>query len=99
MKHCCLNPIELCWANLKDYIRKHNTLFRLTNVCDLAAEFIAGYDGDAPAKTFEHTRKIENQFRAADIFVEEHVEPNLIEHISDDESDVSSEDGEDNTDI
>ncbi|CAF4197206.1 unnamed protein product [Rotaria sordida] len=96
IKHCCLNPIELCWANLKDYVRKNNTHFRITDVHQLAAEFIAGYDGDASAKAIEHARKIENQFRVADRFVEEYVEPNLIDHISDDELDVSSEDDDSN---
>ncbi|CAF3107485.1 unnamed protein product [Rotaria sp. Silwood2] len=98
IKHCCLNPIELCWANLKDYVRKHNTLFRMSDVHDLAAEFIAGYDCNASSKAIAHTQKIENQFRAADRFVENYIEPNLTDPISDDESNASSEDDEDNSD-
>ncbi|CAF3019470.1 unnamed protein product [Rotaria sp. Silwood2] len=97
VKHCCLNPIELCWTSLKDYVRKNNTLFRMTDVRDLAAEFIAGYDGDASAKAIAHTRKIENQFRDADRFIEEHLESDSMDYASDDESNVSSEDDEENS--
>ncbi|CAF3146357.1 unnamed protein product [Rotaria sp. Silwood2] len=39
----------------KDNVRKNNTLFRMTDVRDLAAEFIAGYDGDVSAKAIAHT--------------------------------------------
>ncbi|CAF3111904.1 unnamed protein product [Rotaria sp. Silwood2] len=69
----------------------------MTDVRDLAAEFIAGYDGDASAKTIAYTRKIENQFRDADRFVEEYVESDLVDYASDDESNVSSEDDEENS--
>ena len=43
VKHRYLSPIELCWTNLKNSIRKSNIIFRMTDVRDLAAEFIAGY--------------------------------------------------------
>ncbi|CAF4271421.1 unnamed protein product [Rotaria sp. Silwood2] len=69
----------------------------MTDVRDLAAEFIAGYDGDASAKAIAHTRKIENQFRDADRFIEEHLESDSMDYASDDESNVSSEDDEENS--
>ena len=92
VKHYCLNPIELCWANMKDYVLKNNTLFRMTDVRGLAAEFIAGYDGDASSKATAHAQKIEDQFRDADRVVEEHVESDLVDCTSDEEFDISSED-------
>ena len=27
IKHCILNPIELCWSQLKGYVRRNNTAF------------------------------------------------------------------------
>ncbi|CAF3404378.1 unnamed protein product [Rotaria sp. Silwood2] len=70
----------------------------MSDVHDLAAEFIAGYDYNTSSKAIAHTQKIENQFRAADRFVENYIEPNLTDPISDDESNASSEDDEDNSD-
>ena len=29
ISHCELNPIEMAWATVKDFIRKNNTTFRL----------------------------------------------------------------------
>ena len=56
---------------------------------------IAGCDSDAAVKTIGHARKIEDQFRDADRFVEEHVESDLVDCTSDDKSDFSSEDDDD----
>ena len=33
--HCELNPIELVWASVKNYLRKHNTTFRLSDLKEL----------------------------------------------------------------
>ena len=96
VKYCCSNPIELCWANPKDYVRKNNTPFRMTNVRDLAAKFFAGYESDASFKAMAHTRKIEDQFRDDDRFVEEPVESDLVDCISDNKSDISSKDDDEN---
>ena len=30
--HCELNPIELAWANVKEYIRKHNKQFTMSEI-------------------------------------------------------------------
>ncbi|CAF3911271.1 unnamed protein product [Rotaria sordida] len=86
-KHCALNAMELAWASLKDYVRKNNTNFRLTDVHNLAAEFIAGFDEKAAEKAILHVRKVENTFKKSDCFVEETVEPTLINDDSDCETD------------
>jgi len=79
--------MELAWASLKDYVRKNNTNFRLTDVHNLAAEFIAGFDEKAAEKAILHVRKVENTFKKSDCFVEETVEPTLINDDSDCETD------------
>ncbi|CAI6374502.1 unnamed protein product [Macrosiphum euphorbiae] len=33
--HCELNPIELAWSSVKNYVRTHNNTFKLKNVLDL----------------------------------------------------------------
>ena len=32
VRHCELNPIELIWAQVKDFVAKNNTTFRLKDV-------------------------------------------------------------------
>ncbi|CAF4594565.1 unnamed protein product [Rotaria sp. Silwood2] len=94
VRHCCLNPIELCWANLKEYVRKGNTRFQLTDVRELAAQFIASYDGDTATKVIKRTQEIENKFKIADRHMEENIEPMLDDEESSEESDVVSSDDE-----
>jgi hypothetical protein len=68
-------------------VRKTNTRFRLSDVHNLAAEFIAGFDEETAEKAILHARKIKDTFRTADHFIEENVEPVL----SDDGSDVETD--------
>ena len=98
MRHCSLNPIEIAWAGLKEYIRKNNTRFSLTDVRQLAAEFIAGFDGEAAQGAIHSAEKVETTYKKADEFVENAVEPYIIHDISDSEidnlSDVSDDSSE-----
>ncbi|CAF4780937.1 unnamed protein product [Rotaria socialis] len=91
-KHCEINPMELVWAALKDYIRKNNVRFRLNDVYNLAAEFIAGFDEDAAKNAIQHARQVEHTFRTGDRFVEENVEPYLKDTDSDTEVELDIED-------
>ncbi|CAF5114370.1 unnamed protein product, partial [Rotaria magnacalcarata] len=84
--------MELVWAALKDYIRKNNVRFRLNDVYNLAAEFIAGFDEDAAKNAIQHARQVEHTFRTGDRFVEENVEPYLKDTDSDTEVELDIED-------
>ena len=35
LRHCELNPIELIWAQVKGFVTKNNTTFRLKDVKEL----------------------------------------------------------------
>ena len=87
MRHCSLNPIELAWAVLKDYIRKNNTNFTMSSVYELVTEFIAGFDDKAAQDAIRHSGKVEMTYKTADNFVETIVEPQIIDDVSDIEID------------
>jgi hypothetical protein len=90
IKHCVLNPIELAWAQLKSYVRRENVNFRISDVENLALEFMAAVDKDLAQSFIEHTQKVEEIFKTADAFVEDSVEPQLID--TDDENDLELHD-------
>ena len=77
IKHCVLNPIELCWSQLKSYVRQNNTQFRLTDITTLSQEYIAALD-DCTA-FIAHAHKAEMTFRQADNYVEEAIDPEIVD--------------------
>lgn len=97
MRHCSLNPVEIAWAGLKKYIRKNNTSFSLTDVRQLASEFIAGFDDKAAQGAIHYAEKVEATYKQADAFVENAVEPHLIDDISDTEIDKLSDISDDSS--
>lgn len=91
MRHCSLNPVEIAWAGLKEYIRKNNTSFSLNNVRQLASEVIAGFHDKAAQGAIHYAEKVETTYKKPDEFVENTVEPHLIDDISDTEIDKLSD--------
>jgi len=81
---------------LKDYVRKNNTSFSLNSVRELVAEFIAGFDDKAAWGAIRHAEQVEATYKAVAEFLENTIEPQLIDDDSDDEvdnlSDVSDDD-------
>ncbi|CAF5061269.1 unnamed protein product, partial [Rotaria socialis] len=43
-RHCCLNPIELSWNNLKQYMRDNNITFKENGVYNLVLNFMSTVD-------------------------------------------------------
>ena len=99
VRHCSLNPIETIWALLKDYIRKNNTTFSMTTIYNLASEFIAGLDDKTAQAAILHTEKVEKTYKEADDFVENTIEPQLMDDISDVEIDYLSDASEETTEV
>ena len=58
---------------------ERTTLFRLTDISSLAQEYMAAVDKDTSVRFIEHPRKAEETFRKADNFMEEEMEPNLVD--------------------
>ena len=100
IKHCVLNPIELAWAQLKTYVRSHDTHFRLSDICSLSEEYIADLDDETSCRFIDHARKAEETFRIAEDFVEEEIEPYLFSEDEHSESDLDiNTDDEENVDF
>ena len=84
-----LNPIELAWSGLENFVRKHNTSFRLSDVCYLARQWISALiAGDAIA-CIGHIVKVEEIFKESDRLIEQ-VEEAIIDE---DHDNVSLEEG------
>ena len=100
IKHCVLNSIELAWAQVKTYVRSHNTHFRLSDIRSLSEEYIVGLDDEISRRFIDHARKGEEIFRTADDFVEEEIEPYLFSGDEHSESDLDTNtDDEENVDF
>ncbi|CAF1638577.1 unnamed protein product, partial [Didymodactylos carnosus] len=95
IKHCCFNPIELCWAQLKGHVRRHNTSFRLSDIQRLSNEYIDSLSDCS--QYIEHAKKAEDVFKLGDNFVEETIDPELVDEDEEEEDPfwINSNDEED----
>ncbi|CAF4363310.1 unnamed protein product [Rotaria sp. Silwood2] len=78
-RHCCLNPTELSWNNLKQYVRDNNVTFKENDVYNLILNFMGALHAELATSYFEHVKKVEQTFKDADSFLEVEIEPNLVE--------------------
>ena len=88
-----LNPIELAWAGLKNYVREHNTNFRLSDVRNLAQTWMDSLDVATAASYLDHAQNIESTFKKSDCFAEQ-VEEQIIDDEDNEEDEMNSEEGE-----
>ena len=89
---CSLNPIELSWNNLKQFVRDKNTTFRQADVKQLIEQFMVAMDDKLATSYFHHVYKVEEIHKTADEIMEEEIEP----HIQSDSEEIDSEDDEEN---
>jgi hypothetical protein len=78
-----LNPIELAWSGLKNFVRKNNTNFRLSEVRNLASEWICSLTADSATAYIDHVLKIEATFKKSDRFIEQKEDVNSEEEVLD----------------
>ena len=81
-----LNPIELAWSGLKDFVRKNNTNFRFADVRTLASDWMTSLSASSAAAYIDHVYKIEEIFKRSDEFIE-HLEDELV----DEEEEIDSD--------
>ena len=104
--HCELNPIEMAWAQVKGYIREHNTLFTLTHVKELTHTGFAKVGEEEWQKLVKHVQdKVEDKFWEEDALQETYIEEFIIRtggsdsegsSESDSDSDISCSSSDDN---
>ncbi len=80
-----LNPIELGWAGLKNYVRDKNVNFSLNDVGHLAYQWMTSLSRETAIGYINQTRKIEDVFKKSDRFTAE-----IEEQVVDEEEEVSS---------
>ena len=62
VRHCELNPIELIWAQVKGFVAKSNTTFRLKDVKELTYVAFGKITIGVWTKAEEHVVKIEKEY-------------------------------------
>ncbi|CAF0779677.1 unnamed protein product [Rotaria sordida] len=60
--HCSLNPIELSWNNLKQFVRDQNTTFRQDDVKQLIEQFMVAMDNKLASSYFHHVYEVEEMY-------------------------------------
>ncbi len=59
--HCELNPIELIWAQVKYYVKTHNTTFKIADVHRLFDEALQHVTPENWANAVDHVKEIEER--------------------------------------
>ncbi|XP_074035702.1 uncharacterized protein [Leptinotarsa decemlineata] len=84
--HCELNPIELIWAQVKGYVARHNTTFKMKDVKVLFDQAIMEITSENWQKAIQHVLKEEDKMWELDNLVDQVVDPIIITPGDDDSS-------------
>ncbi|CAH2010038.1 unnamed protein product [Acanthoscelides obtectus] len=84
--HCELNPIELIWAQVKGYIARHNTTFKLPDVKVLLETSIQLVTPEAWQNAIRHVVKEETKMWQLDHHIDTIIEPVNFNEESDSDS-------------
>jgi transposase len=87
VRHCELNPIELIWAQVKGFVAKNNTTFRLKDVKELTSAAFIKSTKDVWTKAEEHVVKIEKEYCKENCIDRSVIEPIIIDFCDDDSDD------------
>lgn len=96
VRQCELNPIELVWAQVKHYVAKNNTTFRMSDVKKLAIEGLESVTPEKWKKCCDHVIEIENYYEKSERILQA-IEPVVIHLDSDMESSDSEEESDSET--
>ena len=98
VRHCELNPIELIWANCKNFVAKNNTSFKMADVKQLISASFGRISPAVWAKCDDHVLKIEDDNWKTDLVAESTIEPFVINLASRDSDSDESESESDESD-
>jgi hypothetical protein len=87
VRHCKVNPIELIWAQVKDFVTKNNTPFRLKDVKELTYAAFGKITKGVWTKAEEHVVKIEKEYCKENCIDRSVIEPIFIDFCNDDSDD------------
>lgn len=92
--HCELNPIELIWAEIKNYVANKNTTFKFCDIKNIFHDAVISITPEKWKNCVEHVRdKVEQKMLQLDHLIDEQVDRNpLIINLDDDSSSLSSSD-------
>jgi len=79
--HCELNPIELAWSTVKNYVRTHNSTFKIKDVLELLKKGVENVTSEMWTNFIGHVIKEEDKFLNLD-------------HLSDEVMDEEPDEGE-----
>lgn len=84
--HCELNPIELIWAQVKGFVARHNTTFKMKDVKLLFDQAIKEVTPENWRKVVHHVIKEEEKMWDLDHLIDRTVDPLIITSRGDDSS-------------
>ncbi|CAH2013731.1 unnamed protein product [Acanthoscelides obtectus] len=74
--HCELNPIELIWADIKNFVAEHNTTFKLSDMKELFNLALQRVTPEKWLKCVKHVQeKVEVAMWELDNIIERYIEP------------------------
>ncbi|CAF4114236.1 unnamed protein product [Rotaria sordida] len=86
VRHCILNPIEMCWAELKNSVQNQNTTFQLKDVEKLVWNWLYNCDSTFISSCIDHVHVYEKNFKKADQFIEE-----IEDELNDDDDNIDND--------
>jgi hypothetical protein len=98
---CDLNPIELAWREIKDYVRSHNAAGDMspTTLQELLQEAIKGVTKEDWAGYCRYVTNIGNSYWEKDAIMEDVADNFIINFGNTDSSDGDSDSGTDSEDV
>jgi len=79
--HCELNPIEMAWASVKNYVKMNNSTFKMNDVKKLLEEGVERVTPDMWKNYVDHIIKVEEKFWQVDFISNELLDAEVTSHV------------------